>query len=715
MSGGDRPGRYDYCPWLFFGSATDEERAAQAAWHDRLAERLALHGGETELAEETFVSTWAGVSTDRLRMGRRSYIAAHAYVTGELTTGRDCTVNPFTTVRGTVRMGDGVRVGAHSSVLGFNHSTAVDRPVHKQPLTSQGIEIGDDVWIGSHVVVVDGVSIGSHCVVGAGAVVTKDLPDWSVAAGNPARRLRDRRDAPAARAAGSLGAAGGRPAAADTAPCTDGADAPVRAGAAGPRAGTGDPPVAGAAELAGSGTAAGGTGRPSGPATTPTRFALPPADVAAEPVTHGPEPRMGGAAAAGAGPVGVHEPLTPAGVAATDAEGAPGRSSRSAAEPVEFSDPATAAIAETADTAELAERLARFAARAREQAPDVLARCLGDGAGGGDGPGYADRPGAPPTVRAQCDAVEIAHLLLREAPPRTTADGLAAHLRGLQDPDTGLVPEYAPDGGAPATPTLTDDAALYHILSVGYALELLGTRFAHPVRAVHELTPQQLTAWLDALPWERAAWRAGHRVDAVGTAVLRNLADFGMRAPAADALFGWLLTHADPWHGLWGRPTPKDRWLQPVNGFYRATRGTFAQFGLPLPYPERVVDTVFAHSGDTAFFGTGRGDACNVLDVIHPLWLSSRQTRHRLDEGRRWARERLARVLANWHDGAGFSFALEPGAGPGHEPGLQGTEMWLAVVWLLADHLGIAGALGYRPGGVHRPEPARLGLGEVRY
>ncbi|WP_326794163.1 acyltransferase [Streptomyces sp. NBC_01808] len=618
MSGGDRPGRYDYCPWLFFGSATDEERAAQSAWHGRLAERLALHGGETELAQETFVSTWAGIFTDRLRMGRRSYIAAHAYVTGELTTGRDCTVNPFTTVRGRVRMGDGVRVGAHSSVLGFNHSTAVDRPVHKQPLTSRGIEIGDDVWIGSHVVVVDGVSIGSHCIVGAGAVVTKDLPDWSVAAGNPARRLRDRRDPPAA----------------------------------------GDP-----------GVTAAGVDRPNGPSTAHVT------------------------------------PVTRAGSAV----------------------PAADVAAETAETAELAERLARFAARAREQAPDVLARCLGDGAGGGGGPGYADRPGAPPTVRAQCDAVEIAHLLLREAPPRTTADDLAAHLRGLQDPDTGLVPEYAPDGGAPAwghsharprgvgEPILADDAALYHILSVGYALELLGTRFSHPVRAVHELTPQQLTARLDALPWERAAWRAGHWVDGVGTAVLHNLVDFGMRAPAADALFGWLLTHADPWHGLWGRPTPKDRWLQPVNGFYRTSRGTFAQFGLPLPYPERVVDTVLAHSGDTAFFGPGRGDACNVLDVIHPLWLSSRQTRHRLDEGRRWARERLARVLANWHDGAGFSFALEPGAGPGHEPGLQGTEMWLAVVWLLADHLGIAGALGYRPGGVHRPEPARLGLGEARY
>ena len=45
------------------------------------------------------------------------------HVTGELTTGADCTLNPFTTVRGTVVLGDGVRIGAHTSLLGFNHST----------------------------------------------------------------------------------------------------------------------------------------------------------------------------------------------------------------------------------------------------------------------------------------------------------------------------------------------------------------------------------------------------------------------------------------------------------------------------------------------------------------------------------------------------------------------------------------------------------------
>ncbi|MET9846497.1 acyltransferase [Streptomyces ossamyceticus] len=71
---------------------------------------------------------------------------------------------------------------------------APDRPVFRQAQTSRGITVGDDVWIGSHMVVVDGVTIGDHCVIGAGAVVTKEMPPWTVAAGNPARRIRDRRE-----------------------------------------------------------------------------------------------------------------------------------------------------------------------------------------------------------------------------------------------------------------------------------------------------------------------------------------------------------------------------------------------------------------------------------------------------------------------------------------------------------------------------------------
>lgn len=140
-----------------------------------------------------------------------------------------------------------------------------------------------------------------------------------------------------------------------------------------------------------------------------------------------------------------------------------------------------------------------------------------------------------------------------------------------------------------------------------------------------------------------------------------------------------------------------------MNGYYRATRGSFAQFGIPVPRPEATVDTVLAHTRDGRFFGDGRGTACDVLDVVHPLWLCGAQTRYRRADVHAWARHRLDSALDAWRQGAGFAFSPVPTVGTEHQPSLMGTEIWLAIVWLLADVLGESGALGYTPRGVHRP------------
>jgi len=66
-----------------------------------------------------------------------------------------------------------------------------DRPVPWQGFTSKGpTQIGANCWLGAHVVVTSGVSIGERCVVGAGSVVTHDIPPFSIAAGAPARVLK---------------------------------------------------------------------------------------------------------------------------------------------------------------------------------------------------------------------------------------------------------------------------------------------------------------------------------------------------------------------------------------------------------------------------------------------------------------------------------------------------------------------------------------------
>jgi len=81
-------------------------------------------------------------------------------------------------------------------VAGGNHSfDRTDIPIMFQPsLVKGGIHIGEDCWLGAAVILLDGISLGKGCVLGAGSVVTKSLPEYSVAFGSPARKVRDRRD-----------------------------------------------------------------------------------------------------------------------------------------------------------------------------------------------------------------------------------------------------------------------------------------------------------------------------------------------------------------------------------------------------------------------------------------------------------------------------------------------------------------------------------------
>ncbi len=68
----------------------------------------------------------------------------------------------------------------------------MDRPIYQQPVRSKGIEVGRDVWLGAHVGIKDGIKIGHHAVVGMNSMVTKDVEDYAVVAGNPAKKIRYR-------------------------------------------------------------------------------------------------------------------------------------------------------------------------------------------------------------------------------------------------------------------------------------------------------------------------------------------------------------------------------------------------------------------------------------------------------------------------------------------------------------------------------------------
>lgn len=148
-----------------------------------LGDRVTLYrtgtGGHIEFAD--YVKLYSDIvmeTTDGgvIRVGERTHIQPRChFVAGKssIIIGRRCEIAPA------------------CAFYPFNHGIEAGMPVMDQPLISRGdIEIGDDVWLGYGVVVLDGVKIGNGAVVGANSVVTKNIPENAVAVGSPAKVIR---------------------------------------------------------------------------------------------------------------------------------------------------------------------------------------------------------------------------------------------------------------------------------------------------------------------------------------------------------------------------------------------------------------------------------------------------------------------------------------------------------------------------------------------
>ncbi|EPS42081.1 hypothetical protein H072_3936 [Dactylellina haptotyla CBS 200.50] len=90
---------------------------------------------------------------------------------------------------GIVKIGNRVMFGPFVSIFAATHETGVQS--RRDGIEyAKGVNIGDDCWIGGNVTIMPGVNIGKGCTIGAGSVVTKDIPNWSVAIGSPAKVMK---------------------------------------------------------------------------------------------------------------------------------------------------------------------------------------------------------------------------------------------------------------------------------------------------------------------------------------------------------------------------------------------------------------------------------------------------------------------------------------------------------------------------------------------
>ncbi|MFN6961433.1 MAG: acyltransferase, partial [Rhodocyclaceae bacterium] len=134
-----------------------------------------------------------------IRLGNQTSIGPYTLLEargGQIKIGPRTVIGPFCALygQGNLEIGADCMIASHVVCIPENHRfDRLDVPMRAQGVCQQGIRIGDDVWLATRVVVVDGVSIGQGAVIGAGAVVTHDVPPYAIAHGVPARVVGYRR------------------------------------------------------------------------------------------------------------------------------------------------------------------------------------------------------------------------------------------------------------------------------------------------------------------------------------------------------------------------------------------------------------------------------------------------------------------------------------------------------------------------------------------
>lgn len=183
-------------PWLYHRLKT-EHRLWVDAWQQRLQQQLTAL--ETiRFGNNCFVAPQARLFAEpgrEIRVGDDCLIAADTFIHGPVRLGHHVSINQGVSMDGGrcgIEIGDHSRIAAHCTLYAFNHGMATDALIRQQPVTSTGIRIGRDVWIGANAGVVDGVTIADGAVVGMGSVVTRDVPAGAIVAGNPARPVGQR-------------------------------------------------------------------------------------------------------------------------------------------------------------------------------------------------------------------------------------------------------------------------------------------------------------------------------------------------------------------------------------------------------------------------------------------------------------------------------------------------------------------------------------------
>ena len=159
--------------------------------------KIANIGRHIYICKGLHVDHGGGISLqDSVRIGRNCRLSCYQVKQrlGRITIGENCYIcDHFSALAGgDIQIGKDTLIASYVSILAENHGMNPEEGVRYglQELTGKSTVIGNNCWLGEKCIILPGVSVGEWCIVGAGAVVTKDIPPYSIAVGNPAKVIK---------------------------------------------------------------------------------------------------------------------------------------------------------------------------------------------------------------------------------------------------------------------------------------------------------------------------------------------------------------------------------------------------------------------------------------------------------------------------------------------------------------------------------------------
>ncbi len=128
-----------------------------------------------------------------LKCGKNIRVKSGADYSPNIKVGNESELGTRCMIQANATIGNNVIMGPDVKIYCRNHEfVSLDIPIQKQGKRHYETIIGNDVWIGANAIILPGVQIGDHSIIGAGSIVTKNVKEYSISAGNPCKHIKSR-------------------------------------------------------------------------------------------------------------------------------------------------------------------------------------------------------------------------------------------------------------------------------------------------------------------------------------------------------------------------------------------------------------------------------------------------------------------------------------------------------------------------------------------